>query len=547
MFRKFIAYKVIAPVLFVSLLSIVLAFFQFNLISSVERRYNGILSGSVAAALQAQMLGINIANISGVTYRAVESKDASRIKEARGDLMELAMAGRRHMTRVIELSERARPELLPSAHELLQETEITVRIAIQIVDLALELSPEAEERAQMLLRVEFAPMSSSISGRTDEISAALFDEMASQSRAITIDLAQDRMLMIATIGGVSTIGIIIGILASLTWISRPIQAMATTMERLANRDWAAEVPHEGRRDELGLMARAVGLFKANGLKFDEMVEADKELNRALRASREDLLETIEKLSQAREVLAEQEKMASLGRVVAGVAHEVNTPLGVAITCSSSFSTFLEEFKGIVESSTLRRSDLTEFIKIADEATSILSVNLKRAAGLINSFKLVAANQHVGNPQQVELSAYLADIMASLVPEIRRHGHRIDLILDKPVNATLRIDALWQILSGLTMNAINHAFPPGHRGVLTLALEQENDKVVIRFRDNGVGMAQDVLRQIFEPFFTTKRGQGGTGLGLSILYTLVTQALNGRVYCDSKPGSGSEFVITVPSM
>lgn len=546
MIRKYIAFKVVTPVLFVSFLSLCLALYQLTLTHDVAHRYARVLDGSVAAALEAQMLGITAANISGATYRAVESKDASRIKEARGDLTELANAARRQLARIVELTGRNRPEFHQSAQELLEETGITVGLAIQIVDLALDLSPESEDRAQMMLRMEFAPMNASIGGRTDELSAALLDEMASQSREIAADVAEDRLLTMLTIFGVSALGVVIGVLASLKWISRPIQTLAMTMKRLANRDWSAVVEGEDRRDELGLMARAVGLFKANGLKIDEMVEADKELNRALQASREDLLRTIEKLSRARETLAEQEKMASLGRVVAGVAHEVNTPLGVAITCATAFISQLGEFKRLIAEQTLRKSDLAAFVETADEAASIVSVNLSRAAGLINSFKQVAANQHVGEPREVDLGGYLADIMASLLPEIRRNGHRVELALDQPIRVTLRVDALWQIVSGLTMNAINHAFPPGRHGIMTLSIGREGERAIIRFRDDGVGMAEDVQKQIFEPFFTTKRGQGGTGLGLSILYTLVTQALNGRVHCESQPGAGSEFVITVPT-
>ena len=303
-----------------------------------------------------------------------------------------------------------------------------------------------------------------------------------------------------------------------------------------------------RRQQMLLLRRTRQLSKANAA--IEMANQRLEHRVAVRtaeleANRRDLETTIDRLSATSAELAEQGKMASLGRVVAGIAHEVNTPLGVAITCASAYGSRLDEFKRLVDEASLRRSDLSDFIAMADEASSIVLVNLDRAAGLIRSFKQVAANQHVGDERDIDLGSYLGDIMTSLLPEIRRNGHRLDLDLKTPILIKLRVDALWQIISGLTVNAVTHAFAPGEKGTLALSIAQEQGVAVIRFRDNGMGMSSEVLRQIFEPFFTTKRGKGGTGLGLSIIYTLVTDSLNGRVYCESELGCGSEFVITLP--
>jgi len=303
-----------------------------------------------------------------------------------------------------------------------------------------------------------------------------------------------------------------------------------------------------QRQQALLIGKGVELDSANKAVAQANLELeDKVLARTaeLEANQRRLETTIEQLTATSAELAAQENMASLGRVVAGVAHEVNTPLGVAITASSSLSGAAEAFNQQVAGGTLRRSDLTAFVEAVTEATDMISTNLGRAANLVRSFKQVAADQHGGEPRRVDLAAYLSDITTSLKPEIRRHGHSISVESAEPIELDLRVDALWQVVSNLVMNALAHGYPDGRRGRLRLTLAREADNAVIRFRDDGQGMAPEVRDNVFEPFFTTKRGNGGTGLGLSIVFTLVTRVLGGQITCLSEPGAGAEFVIALP--
>lgn len=369
------------------------------------------------------------------------------------------------------------------------------------------------------------------------VSIAALDHSLERSTANAQEAAW-RITVNAGLAGGALLCATIGVILIQRRFKTPLEMTTASIERLNAGDFSTPITPWRRPDEFGEMMAALENLR---LKARENLKLTQEIE----AGRQDLLLSLDRLSKAGVSIAEQEKMASLGRVVAGVAHEVNTPLGVAITCSSALADQARTFKRQVEAGGLRKSDLMSFVASAEEGAEIVEINLTRAAGLIRSFKQVAANQHVDDPRRIDLGVYLKDIINSLTPEIRRHGHELVLALDAPVAAKLRADALWQIVSALVMNALNHAFGPGRSGRITLSLEATEATATIRLRDDGDGMDETVRSQIFEPFFTTKRGNGGTGLGLSIVYTLVTQSLGGEICCVSAPGAGAEFVITLP--
>lgn len=266
----------------------------------------------------------------------------------------------------------------------------------------------------------------------------------------------------------------------------------------------------------------------------------KQAQEELRRANAELNATLQRLRQTQRQLVESEKMASLGGLVAGVAHEINTPLGISLTAASHLSEEAARLHRRLQSGELRRAELDGFGHSVLEASDLIVRNLQRADQLVRSFKQVAVDQSVNEPRQVELGAAVADILKMLAPALRRSSHKVELECPEPVSLMLPGGVLYQIVSNLVMNAIQHAFLPEQQGLISLGVRREGPEVVLACRDNGVGMNEAVRKQIFEPFFTTRRGQGGTGLGLHIVYNLVSQALQGSVRCESAPGAGSCF-------
>ncbi|MDI9348707.1 MAG: ATP-binding protein [Candidatus Symbiobacter sp.] len=260
----------------------------------------------------------------------------------------------------------------------------------------------------------------------------------------------------------------------------------------------------------------------------------------------------------------QEKMAALGRVVAGIAHEINTPIGVAVTASSLLAHHLAALEAAkdriwdnVPNHPTSPAHASENMTELRQLVAITEQALAKAAQKIKSFKQIAADQHLTTPRRLEILGYLQDCVNSLHPMVMRAGHHLrfpqglasppEQPSDAAIFLTLRPDALWQVLSNLVSNALVHglAAHPESPGTITLACERRGDEIMLTLADDGVGMDEECRRHMFEPFFTTKRGQGGIGLGLSICHNLVTTALSGRIECDSQLGQGTLFRIFLP--
>jgi signal transduction histidine kinase len=288
------------------------------------------------------------------------------------------------------------------------------------------------------------------------------------------------------------------------------------------------------------MARAVEVFRQNAI-------AKRKTEDELRTSKEKAESALFELNAAQQNLIDAERLAALGGLVAGVAHEVNNPIGISLTVASSFARRAETFEAELKSDTqLRRSQLEEFVRSSRDAAQQLVANLHRAGELIQSFKQVAVDRSRAERRQFSLSESTDQIIASLRPVLKKAP--ITLTIEVPEG--LMIDsypgAYGQILTNLFLNAANHAFADGRAGAITIsARPRGNDDVEIIFMDNGAGMTPDVQRQAFDPFFTTRRNEGGTGLGLHIVYNLVTQQLGGRMMLDSRLGQGTTFRIIMP--
>ncbi len=252
------------------------------------------------------------------------------------------------------------------------------------------------------------------------------------------------------------------------------------------------------------------------------------------------------LRETQNSLIEAEKLAALGRLVAGVAHEVNNPVGISLTVASSLERKTALFTAEVARGDLKRSSLHEFLETSRDASSQLVANLNRAAELITSFKQVAADRNYSDQRTFDLGDLTEQVVMSLRPGLRKHN--LTLTVDCQPNLTMNSypGPYGQVLTNLFLNAVAHAFPDGKPGAVDIQVrESGKDNVEIIFSDNGCGMSLDVRRRAFDPFFTTRRDQGGTGLGLHIVYSIVTNRLGGRLDLDSEPGGGTRIQIILP--
>ncbi len=401
-----------------------------------------------------------------------------------------------------------------------------------------KLTEQLTNRTELLRNTIDASQADAI-GAIDDLSVKMRgrEQKAQETFDRTLADISRRVLSIAVI----FLGIIItaGVLIALS-IRLPLQQIMTAMRAITSGDYDRRVQGTTAKDEVGAMARAVEVFRENAI-------AKRETEDELRASKERAEGALLELNTAQQNLIDAERLAALGGLVAGVAHEVNNPIGISLTVASSFSRRADMFEAELRSdSPLRRSQLEEFVKTSRDAAQQLVANLHRAGELIQSFKQVAVDRSHAERRQFSLSEATDQIIASLKPVLKRSP--ITLSVDVPEG--LIIDgypgSYGQILTNLFLNAANHAFAGGRAGAISISARPRGaDDVEIIFADDGAGMTPDVQRQAFDPFFTTRRNEGGTGLGLHIVYNLVTQQLGGRMMLDSRLGQGTTFRIIIP--
>ncbi len=239
-------------------------------------------------------------------------------------------------------------------------------------------------------------------------------------------------------------------------------------------------------------------------------------------------------------------MASLGGLVAGIAHDINTPIGIGVTALSRLVEDIEKFETVYNDKTMSRSDLEVFLNSCNTSTSLTQSNLERAAELVQSFKQVAIDQTSEDKRKFKLKKYLDDIIVSLHPKLKKAGHNIDVRCDDELELNSFPGFISQIVTNLVLNSVLHAYDDNESGNISIEAEILDDNTLsLVYTDDGKGMAEEIQSKIFEPFFTTKRSQGGSGLGLHIVYNIVNQKLNGAIKCESHIGKGTKFVITFP--
>jgi signal transduction histidine kinase len=244
-------------------------------------------------------------------------------------------------------------------------------------------------------------------------------------------------------------------------------------------------------------------------------------------------------------LATAEKMASLGQLVAGVAHEINTPVGIAVTAASHLEQLTRKGETALVEGSLKRSDLDQWRAAVKEGTTLILGSLERASRLIGSFKQVAVDQSSEQRRRLDLREFLLEVSTALSPSYRRTGHQLDIDCAAGIELDTYPGALFQIMTNLVSNSLLHGFSERSNGSMRVEARAEGEELVLRYSDDGCGMEADIAVHAFDPFFTTRRGSGGSGLGLHLVYNLCTQLLGGTIELQTAPGEGVQVVMTLP--
>ncbi|RAU16638.1 hypothetical protein DN062_17040 [Nitrincola tibetensis] len=277
---------------------------------------------------------------------------------------------------------------------------------------------------------------------------------------------------------------------------------------------------------------------------DSLRTLNSELEQRVLERTQILQETLDHLQSTQESLVQSEKLAGLGAMVAGIAHELNTPIGNALMMSSTLKEKTQEFEQSLQQG-LRKSELQSYTDLVKKGSEILCLNLNQSARLISSFKQVAVDQTSYQRRSFLLSEVVEEIVLTMAPTLRHSRVKVSASIPDSIRLDSYPGPLGQILLNLINNAILHAFSEGESGAIQIQAKQEGDRLLLMLEDNGKGIQPDNLGRIFDPFFTTRLGQGGSGLGLSIVFNLVKGILGGRIEVSSELGKGTQFRLDIP--
>lgn len=337
--------------------------------------------------------------------------------------------------------------------------------------------------------------------------------------------------------------LLFALILSLRMVFRPLAELRDALFGLARQEMSevAELP-ETQRNEFGEVIRG---FNQTQRRLKEVMERRRQAEEEARMAALKSEAAYINLQSMQASLLQSEKLASLGSLVAGVAHEINTPVGITLTSASVLHDVTVQLRQSMRDGPLRKSDIVAYMDTAEQSAQLIMSNSERAALLIQNFKHVAADRTSEFRREYELKAYIQEVMSSLNPKLRMAKVQVSLDFPQPIKLDGYPGLMAQVLTNLTMNALAHAFQDNQGGHIKIAAQLEEDKVSMAFSDDGCGIAAEHIGKIFDPFFTTRRGQGGTGLGLNIVHNIITKQFAGTVEVRSGPGGGSCFVLRFP--
>ena len=335
-------------------------------------------------------------------------------------------------------------------------------------------------------------------------------------------------------------------------LMRPLRQLLNDAKRLSSGELTTPVAVM-RRDEIGALAEGLDTMREN---LSEQILHVRDLNatleqrvsertQSLNTANQELVGAMAALKTAHDEIQRSERLAALGALVAGVAHELNTPIGNCVTVASTLQDITKQF---AQTSTtgITRTALATFVDRTQHASELLTRNLDVAVELIRSFKQVAVDRTRAQLREFQLDAMVAETLLILSPSFKRSHHTITVEVPTGITMTTYPGQLGQILTNLINNAVIHGFADDRPGVIQISARLLSaDALEVVVKDDGVGISEVNLRRIFDPFFTTRLGQGGSGLGLSIVYNLMKDVLGGTVQVQSTPGSGTQFILEMP--
>ncbi|MES2947394.1 MAG: ATP-binding protein [Pseudomonadota bacterium] len=337
--------------------------------------------------------------------------------------------------------------------------------------------------------------------------------------------------------------LIIALTGSLNVVFKPIARLRDALFDLAAQDGedAKELPKSNQKE----FGEVIEGFNQTLRKLRQVIARRAQAEEAVRVAAARTEVAYKDLQAAQESLVQSEKLAGLGGMVAGVAHEINTPVSIVVTGATVLDMATVQIRKAVAEGNIRKSDITAYLDTASESVRLIMGNAERAAHLIQSFKQVAVDQTSDQRRPFDLKIYLQELTTSLQPSLRKARTTVELVCDEEVHMDSYPGLLAQVLTNLTMNAITHAFAQDTPGRILIAAHCVNDLVFLAFSDDGMGIPSEHLGKIFDPFFTTRRGQGGTGLGLHIVFNIVTKQLGGSISAHNNPHRGACFNLCVP--
>lgn len=315
----------------------------------------------------------------------------------------------------------------------------------------------------------------------------------------------------------------------------PLNTLSSLVLKVSRGDFTTRYPEGKKDDEISILAH----------KFNEMVETIESRTNDLEESNDELEHMIHNLKRTQNKLIESEKMASLGKLVAGVAHEVNTPVGIGLTASSHLSFITQELDEKYQKEEMSQKAFESYLKEADKLATLIFTNLNRTSDIIKNFKQVAVDQTSEQKRVFYLKEYTEGIIISIDNIIRKKDINVDIKCDDSISISSYPGLYSQIMTNLVINSIRHGFKGRDNGNITIDIKIEDNKLNIVYMDNGIGISEENLPQIFDPFFTTNREDGGSGLGLNIIYNIITNNLKGTISCNSKINEGVIFRIELP--
>ncbi|ATD07684.1 ATP-binding protein [Pseudoalteromonas piscicida] len=343
-------------------------------------------------------------------------------------------------------------------------------------------------------------------------------------------------------------------------IATPIEELSALLQDVSkNHNYSARAPGSNI-SELNVLANNLNIMLARTENQLERHKADKQeikqLNQsleekvnqrtiALREANQELLNALERMHQYQNQIIENEKMASLGQMVAGVAHEVNTPIGLGITGSTLLRDKLSDIREAFQTKSLTSKQLERFVNDGIENLDLIYRNLNRAAELVSSFKRLAVSQDLEVNSQIDLSNLLTEVVASMRAELSTKQPEVTIDCDSGLAIESKAGPLQQVLEQLISNSLLHGFKDQQNNSIAITVKPSMGQLAIEYADNGMGVPKAIKKRIFDPFITTRRGEGGSGLGMHLVYNLVTQALGGSITLDEEFSQGAKFIITLP--